>query len=132
MEIIKQRERVHVEKYALSFMWNGDKYPGAGFSFDCDKDGNVFPLTNEAAQENYDGCISGKFDVRREGVVDYSYYYTSPKEGKCHCGRIVQLDHFTNTCDCGADYNSSGTLLADRSQWGEETGEHLSDIMRIP
>ena len=130
MEIIKQRERVHVEKYALSYEYND--LPGAGFSFDCDKEGNVFPLTNEAAQENYDGCVSGKFNVTLKGVVDYSYYYTSPKEGKCHCGRIVQLEHFTNTCDCGADYNSSGTLLADRSQWGEETGESLSDILRIP
>lgn len=49
----------------------------------------------------------------------------------CDCGREVLCDRFTNTCDCGADYNFAGQRLADRSQWGEETGESLSDILRI-
>lgn len=44
------------------------------------------------------------------------------------CGNDVVCENFTNTCpDCGADYNSSGQLLAPRAQWGEETGEHWSD-----
>lgn len=30
---------------------------------------------------------------------------------------------------CGTEQNSSGQLLAPRSQWGEETGESYSDIM---
>ncbi len=34
-----------------------------------------------------------------------------------------------NTCDCGRDYNAFGQILAPRSQWGEETGESLSDIL---
>jgi hypothetical protein len=42
----------------------------------------------------------------------------------CDCGKELECHHFTNTCDCGADYNFSGTRLADRSQWGEDTGEH--------
>jgi len=50
---------------------------------------------------------------------------------KCHCGREVVCEGFTNTCDCGADYNFAGQLLANRSQWGEETGESLSDILNI-
>lgn len=42
----------------------------------------------------------------------------------CDCGETVICDGFTNTCDrCGRDYNWNGTLLAPRSQWGEETGE---------
>lgn len=49
--------------------------------------------------------------------------------GICTCGREVSFQHFTNTCDCGRDYNSSGQELAPRSQWGEETGESLADIM---
>lgn len=56
----------------------------------------------------------------------------TPAIGLCDCGREVELAGFTNTCDCGRDYNSGGTLLAPREQWGEETGEHLADIMRIP
>ena len=49
------------------------------------------------------------------------------------CGTEVELGHFTCTCaKCGADYNWGGQRLAPRSQWGEETGENLSDILRIP
>ncbi len=47
------------------------------------------------------------------------------------CGKRVELTGFTNTCDCGADYNSFGQLLAPRSQWGEETGESVSEILAV-
>ena len=56
----------------------------------------------------------------------------APAIGECvRCGEAVELGGFTNTCDCGADYNWGGQLLACRSQWGEETGESLSDILAI-
>jgi len=59
-------------------------------------------------------------------------YYKSPAEGRCECcNRIVALPNFTNTCECGAEYNSSGQRLASREQWGEETGEHPTDIGNI-
>lgn len=48
---------------------------------------------------------------------------------RCECGQEVRCSGFTNTCDCGRDYNWAGQLLAPRSQWGEETGECLSDIL---
>jgi hypothetical protein len=52
--------------------------------------------------------------------------------GTCSCGEDVHFNHFTNTCDnCETDYNSSGQELAPRSQWGEETGESLSDIFSV-
>jgi len=54
-----------------------------------------------------------------------------PKVIECGCGRKVECYGFTTTCDCGRDYNWNGDLLAPREQWGEETGEHLSDILRI-
>ena len=57
--------------------------------------------------------------------------YKVPRIGLCQCGEEVILDHFTNTCECGRDYNRSGQELAPREQWGEETGESLSDILRI-
>lgn len=50
---------------------------------------------------------------------------------ECDCGEEVFCQGFTSTCACGADYNSSGQLLAPRDQWGEETGESYSDIMSI-
>jgi hypothetical protein len=49
---------------------------------------------------------------------------------RCDCGRDVYCGGFTNTCECGADYNMSGQRLANRSQWGEETGETADDILR--
>lgn len=51
---------------------------------------------------------------------------------KCsRCGEEVYCRGFTNTCDCGADYNHAGQLLAPRSQWGEETGESVADILSV-
>jgi hypothetical protein len=50
----------------------------------------------------------------------------------CHCGREVLCTGFTNTCECGADYNSLGQRLAPREQWGYETDESSADIPRIP
>lgn len=46
---------------------------------------------------------------------------------KCDCGKEVYCTSFTNTCECGADYNFNGDRLAPREQWGEETGEHWTD-----
>jgi hypothetical protein len=55
-----------------------------------------------------------------------------PAVGACNrCGAHVTLSGFTNTCRCGADYNMSGQELADRSQWGEETGESVADILSV-
>lgn len=52
-----------------------------------------------------------------------------PAIGQCDCGEKVVLAGFTNSCQCGRDYNSAGQELAPRSQWGEETGEHWSECI---
>ena len=65
-------------------------------------------------------------------------YYTNDerwvktqRQVKC-CGEWLDCDGFTNTCgSCGADYNMSGQRLAPRSQWGEETGESVEDILSV-
>ena len=52
----------------------------------------------------------------------------------CGCGNVWEEGPTYGrdfSCDkCGADYNSGGQRLADRSQWGEETGEHPADVAR--
>jgi hypothetical protein len=59
-------------------------------------------------------------------------YHKSPAVGICDCGQHVELPGFTNTCPkCHADYNSSGQRLSARDSWGEETGEHPTDILNI-
>ena len=50
-------------------------------------------------------------------------------EIKCACGRKLWCEAFTNTCDCGRDYNWAGQELAPRECWGEETGETAADIL---
>lgn len=64
-------------------------------------------------------------------VSEDGRHVRTPRIGRC-CGQEIVLDSFTNTCDvCGADYNSAGQHLAPRENWGEETGEILSDILSI-
>ena len=67
---------------------------------------------------------SGDYQMRE---FDYDYFHRVPAEIKC-CGEWLSLGSFTNTCPhCNADYNGSGSLLAQRQFWGEETGEHWSE-----
>lgn len=51
---------------------------------------------------------------------------------RCDCGaRIEMYDAMTNSCDrCPREYNGSGSLLAPRECWGEETGEHWIETTR--
>lgn len=58
-------------------------------------------------------------------------YPKSPAVGRCDCGCYVVLGNFTNSCGCGREYNSFGQRLADRRYWGEETGEHPTDIANL-
>lgn len=56
-----------------------------------------------------------------------------PMQMRCICGECLEgwRPGGDVGCDkCGREYNSSGQLLADRSQWGSETGEHPADIAR--
>lgn len=133
MHIIKRSKRVRERHFRLAFDYEGEQ--GWGFSFPCDEHGNVDVASLQpAGREAYAACLAGEVVTtagpRRmvaRGVQSWERSYTEPAEGKCECGRIVQLDAFTNPCDCGRDYNMSGQKLAPREQWGEETGEHWSD-----
>lgn len=133
IEIIRERQRVEHVSHRLNFEY--EDMPGAGFGFDCDKDGNVYPLEHEAAQENLAMCRKGEVRGRKiypKGVETFQSSYVEPAVGRCSCGREVFLEGFTNTCECGLEYNSSGQELAPRSQWGWDTGEHPADIAMIP
>jgi hypothetical protein len=129
MKILRKREYVESTSYYLDFRWRGKN---SGFSFPCDESGNLLN-ENPASTENYQKCIDGTYDVISNGIIKRTNTYWEPAIGICiECGEEVVLCGFTNTCVCGADYNSSGQRLAPRNQWGEETGESPSDILRIP
>lgn len=122
MKIIKESEIVNAVEYLRHFDWKDD--PGSGFSFPCDEYGNVNLSDKPEAKENYEKCLSGEYDVVDLGVQKYEWTYREPAVGLCnHCNAEVELYGFTNTCECGTDYNWAGQELAPREFWGEETGE---------
>ena len=110
--------------------------------------GNAVEVTRSAASQEIrcHGCEKTWFDLYALAGIEENEDRKGPlmeiirteewgtrlvRVGKC-CGQELYLDGFTNTCEfCGADYNWAGQLLTPRDQWGEETGEHPADILRI-
>ena len=142
MRIIKRREYHTSTHYSLDFEYADCR--GAGFSFPCDQDGKVNESGMPApALANYRKCLTGKMEITKDckpcvvdiiakGVQTITNEWRTPAVGECNrCGKEVELHGFTNTCECGVDYNMSGQELAPRSQWGEETGESVSDILSV-
>ena len=82
---------------------------------------------NDIGYQNYLKVLeSGEWKL---GYYENEFNYRVPAKIKC-CDKWLSLGSFTNTCNkCGADYNGSGQLLASRSFWGEETGEHWSECL---
>jgi len=130
MQIIRRREFHKSVTYTLVF--DLIETSGRSYTFDCDEHGTVIieRLPPEGIN-NFINCTNKIHNVKDGRVVKYHRTWSTPPVGLCDCGKEIELDHFTNTCDCGADYNSAGQLLAPRSQWGEETGESLSDILSV-
>lgn len=96
-------------------------FGGRDESFNTFDGGKFIAHTQEEMDE-----IRRKFDA-----LDHHATYWKMFEDryiKCECGQEVCCGRFTNTCECGRDYSFDGSLLADRSQWGEETGEHWSEV----
>lgn len=134
MRIIKQSKRGITVSYSLDFgVWpTGSSKISLCAGFECDDKGNVFPLKHEAAKANLARCLAGLDGILPMGISERSHRWYNAAIGECiNCARHVSLSGFTNTCECGADYNASGQALAHRSQWGEETGENASDILNF-
>jgi hypothetical protein len=130
MKIIRKRKTVQYTLYRRVFDYH-DR-PGSGFSFPCDAHGelDLYEMPEEACK-NFQRCLNGELDVIDRGVVWLNADYTQSAAGQCDCGVVVELTGFTNTCECGADYNMSGQRLTNRCFWGEETGESVEDILAI-
>ena len=125
-----------VEEHELRRRFHYVDEPGAGFSFPCDSQGQPLPGLSPAALANYAACLSLTQAERMadEGVVDEIWQHYEPPIIQClRCqGEVTLWDAWLSTCpNCGADYNGSGQLLAHRSLWGEETGEHPTDLLTI-
>src|SRR5574339_249968 len=116
--------RVELTGYSHNFEFVDE--PGAGYGFDAYEDGALHPKFKKSFEE-----VKANPKLRYLGLEKRSHSFNEPGSIRCHCGNEVWLGNImTNTCDkCGRDYNISGQLLAPRYQWGEETGESLSDIL---
>jgi hypothetical protein len=123
---VKRRTYEEHKEWHREFARTGAK--SACLAFPSDADGN--PLTEAHRARVAELAIDPAYDDL--GVGERSWSYADPAVIRCDCcGEPVELHGFTNTCECGADYNMSGDMLAPRSQWGEETGEDLGEILRI-
>ncbi len=126
--IIKHREMVTVTSYRLQYDYEGKD--NHGFSFECNEQGHVDPYAlHPSGRANYEACLSGSVKgskVVNRGVEKLEHFYFEPAECRCSCGSVVVLhSSWANDCHCGREFNGSGQELADRSQWGEETGERF-------
>jgi hypothetical protein len=121
--------RKHHETTTYDLMFYTTKH--GGYAFPCDEHGNLFPPKNDCAAANMLGCLTGETVTTHTEIIEYTNRWVEPACIVCEdCKqRYVYLHGFTNTCECGADYNMSGGILAPREQWGEETGESLTDIL---
>jgi len=129
--INKREHGVRVE-YSRSFM---RKTGAGGFAFPCDEHGNLIvdPARTSSTLAGLVSRVAALVDdtsYRDDGVRRDEWPTVTAAVIECErCRAHVTLSGFTNTCSCGADYNMSGDMLADRFQWGEETGESVADIL---
>ena len=129
MKVIRESQVVSEAHY--SHVFDREDEPGNGWSFSCDKDGNLLdPAISRVDRHNE--CLAGEiggirvFDM---GVKRYPHSYYVPAIIECGCGTHVELrDSMTNCCQgCGSFYNGGGQKLVQPRLWGEETGERFDD-----
>ena len=114
-----RRQRKTIVEYSRDFDY-GD---GSGFSFPCDKDGNLLPM-EECARENYNNCLAHpeKFEIFNK-ILKLERTYTEPAHGTCICGREVELwDQYMGacSCECGRWYNLFGQELISPEYWEDD------------
>jgi len=126
MHIISERTRMIQTSWFKVHKMSGAA--GSVFAFPCANTGDILEETDKAdlarliAREIVDPA--GAIVARHETIV-------FPAKGSCECGRVVELPDFTNVCECGRMFNSSGQELAPLEQWGEETGERPEEILAV-
>jgi hypothetical protein len=124
MKIIQQRKLVEIKTYSHEFSCNDCE--GAGYSFQLDTEKKP-TLKSPEAKENYQGCLTGEFDVRDLGIQTHINRYREPAIGQCDCGAKLELrDPLDNYCKCGQVFNLSGQRVTP-SNYCDDLGNPLSD-----
>lgn len=122
IEMISERNRVKKEYYCRDFQVIGEP-AGCGYSFDCDRDGNLtFP--NEGQKENFEYAVAHPDKFEDLGVVRRVSSYIEPAKGRCHCGEVIELtDQYMGACECprcNQWYNLFGQELLPPEQWEKD------------
>lgn len=130
IKIVSHKRRVEEVEYYIFYEYVEEL--DAGFMFPCNQDGEInFNELPKEALENYEKCESEEYEVVYQGLRRMVNRYWEDAIGECSCGELVTLSTNSNQClKCKAWYNSGGQQLSDPREWGEETGEHYTDILR--
>lgn len=93
-----------------------------GFSFPCDKNGNLLEDVPDAARQNHKLCLQHPEKFKRfNTIVEYKYTVKEPAHGTCSCGETVYLyDQYYGACQCPNCYkwyNLFGQELLPPEQW---------------
>ena len=116
---IKRGGYVDHIRYELEFMTDRN----GGYSFPCDKDGNVLELP-EAAAKNYAWCLASPdlFPWSFNEVRKYVQTVREPDTGTCSCGKRVEMvNEYMGAFQCpkcGQWYNTAGQELLPPDKWG--------------
>ena len=129
VKIIAQRERVTHIEYRREFQGIGQT-EGSGFSFPCDKDGNLKTddMHYDCWKGNYDMCVSSPDKFIDRGIVENSWTYMENAKALCSCGKEIELyDEYMGACpcdNCGQWYNIFGQALNKPQYWEEEDDDY--------
>lgn len=123
--MLQYKDFVYTTVYQMFFAVHSE---GWGYGFDCNEKGEIDrDALNPTARANFDYCCLMHADKLR--MRQWESRETIPGIMQCECGEKIEIyDHHDVHCEkCYREYNSAGSLLAPRSQWGEETGETAFD-----
>lgn len=120
MIIKRERQRVEMVDYSHEYVYKTDRH--SGFTFPCNKDGDLLKLTPEAIA-NYER-VKNDDNFIDLGIVKSYWTDIKPRIGICEsCGNDVELtDQYcgaTSCGKCGSWYNLNGQRLNPPDQWQE-------------
>ena len=110
MKIIQHATRKFETELSREFRWKDDW--GAGFIFDCDRDGNAINLKSDYARENWEGCISGRFAVVDLGIEKRENSWLEPAVGRCDCAIGRRSSKLANHLDLTMRPLSGGRIFS--------------------
>lgn len=126
-KIIEESKYVTETWYERTFEFEGS--PNCGYSFDCDKDGNLSKELCDAAIDNYKRCLKGGIEwngkkLIDKGIIQRKQTYRQPAQLKCNCGEIIPLvNEYMGACSCPVCeqwYSLSGQELLPPKMWEED------------